>query len=252
MTGDDRVALVTGSSSGIGAAVAELLGASGFEVTVTCHRDEAGGRAVVDRVQARGGTARLVRMDVTRADSVRAVFDELAARSGRLDLLVQNAVREVPRSVAEATLDEWQAVLESKLDGAFLCTQAALPLFARASRPSMIVVSSYEAERPRPLYPAYGVANAGLNAFVKAMAVYLPKFGARCNAIVPGPVRTPIWGTDEADDDLWSRFAEVNPVGRNATVEDVARTVLWLADEPTRMVNGSFVYVNGGTHLRRP
>jgi NAD(P)-dependent dehydrogenase (short-subunit alcohol dehydrogenase family) len=124
------------------------------------------GHAAADRILACGGTARVARMDVTSAESVRAVFDELTSRRGRLDLLVQNAVREVPRSVAEATLDEWREVIESKLDGAFLCTQAALPLFARASRPSMIVVSSYEAERPRPLYPAYGVANAGLNAFV--------------------------------------------------------------------------------------
>src|SRR5262249_40773504 len=196
-TAHGRVAFVTGSSKGIGAAIAALLGASGYDVTVTYHRDEAGGRSVVARIRDAGGTARLVPLDVADPESVAAAFDELDRRHGHLDLLVHNAVREIAKPFDQTTLEEWHTMLGSELDGAFLCTRCALPLFVRASQPSLVVISSYEAERPRPEHFAYGVTNAGVNAFVRAMALYLPAFGATCNAVCPGPVRTSLWGDDE-------------------------------------------------------
>lgn len=193
----------------------------------------------------------LAELDVRDEQSVSRLFADVDAAHGRLDLLVNNAVKEVSKPLDQASLDEWRTVLSTKLDGAFLCTRAAAPLFAKAEAPSMIAISTYEGEQPSPDYPAYGVANAGINAFVKAMALWLPSVGARANAVCPGAVATPLWGPDENNEELWQEIASKNPTGRNATPEDVAEVVLMLATEPTRMINGSFVFVNGGNHLRQ-
>jgi glucose 1-dehydrogenase len=250
---DSRVAIVTGSSKGIGAGIALRLAQAAHSTYVTFLSDEAGAGRVATEIRDAGGVAHVAHLDVSSESSVKDLFAEVDRAYGKLDILVNNAARELSRPVAEQTIEDWRKVGEVKLDGAFLCTKAALPLFNRTRSASMIAISSYEAEQPSPDHPAYGVATAGLNAFVKAMALYLPKFGARCNAVCPGPVRTPLWtGEGYEDDALWERLAGENPVGRNATPDDVAQAVVMLATEPTRMLNGNFVYVNGGNHLREP
>ena len=246
-----KTALVTGSSKGIGAAVARRLGDEGYHVFVTYHEDEGGAMDVVKSIQRADGSADSIRLDVQSEESVTEAFSIISQATSHLDLLVHNAVKEVSKPLADATFEEWRTVLGSKLDGAFLCTKAALPLFKNAESPSMIVISTFEGEQPSPDYPAYGVAASGVNAFAKAMALYLPQFGVRTNVVAPGPVRTPLWGPDEHNDDLWRDLAKANPVGRNATPEDVAETVLMVVTEKTRMLNGSFFYVNGGNHLRQ-
>ncbi len=247
------VAIVTGSSKGIGAAIATGLAEAGYDVFVTFFTDEAGARGVADGIRAANGTAYVANLDVTEPDSVARLFEEVADRYGRLDLLVNNAAQELSKPLADQTLEDWRRVVSVKLDGAFMCTQAALPLFVESGCASMIAISSYEGEQPSPTYPAYGAATAGLNAFVKAMALYLPAFGARCNAVCPGAVRTPLWagGRSGAVAD-WAHNASANPVARNPTPRDVAEAVILLATDQTRMLNGNFLYVNGGNHLRGP
>lgn len=245
-----QIAVVTGASKGIGAAIARRLATADYHVVVTYFRDADGGKRTVDDIAAAGGTATLAELDVRDEESVNRLFSGVDAAHGQVDLLVNNAAKEVSKPLDQASFDEWRTVLSTKLDGAFLCTRAAAPLFAKAEAPSMIAISTFEGEQPSPDYPAYGVANGGLNAFVKAMALWLPSVGARANAVCPGPVATPLWGPDENNDELWTELASKNPVGRNATPGDVAEVVLMLAKEPTRMINGSFIFVNGGNHLR--
>lgn len=250
---DHRIALVTGGSRGIGSSIVEDLSASGYLVYFTYHSDDAAARGVVSQANATDGAAPIpLRADVTNEADMSSVFDRIANERGHLDLLVSNAVKEVSLPLPDQTLDDWKIVLDTKLVGIFIATKLALPLFSAAPSPSLVAISTFEAQQPSPDYPAYGVANAGIDAFVKAMAVYLPRYGARVNAICPGPVNTPLWGDDQGNEDLWKEMAEANPVGRNATPADVALAVRWLAEEPTRMINGSFIYVNGGNHLRQP
>jgi len=247
---NDRVVVVTGSSDGIGAAIAKVFGSRGYSVYITFLSNEAGARQVAQSVESHRSEANIRQLDVRSEDSVSRLFDDVRQTYGHLDVLVNNAVREVSKPLDQASYDEWRTVLSTKLDGAFLCTRAAMPLFMAAPAPSMIALSTPEGQQPNPDYPAYGVANAGIDAFVKAMALFLPKYGARCNAVCPGPVPTSLWGPDETNDEMWTELAKNNPVGRNTTREDVAEVVYLVATEPTRMMNGNFVYVNGGNHLR--
>ena len=248
-----QVAVVTGSSKGIGAGIARQAAAAGFDTYVTYNTDQKGAAKVIEEIERVGGSAHCEHLDVSDEASVASLFGKIGDRHGKLDLLVNNAVRELSTPIADQSLDDWKTVLAVKLDGAFLCTKAALPLFESSGSAAMIALSSFEAEQPSPEHPAYGVATAGIDAFVKAMALYLPRFGARCNAVCPGAVRTPLWEGDGLDDDeMWQRLAENNPVGRNATPDDVGQVVVALAKDPTRMLNGNFVYVNGGNHLREP
>jgi NAD(P)-dependent dehydrogenase (short-subunit alcohol dehydrogenase family) len=247
-----RVVLITGASQGIGAAVAVRLASPGTAVYASYRSSREEGEAVVAAVRARGATGHLVRLDVADPASVARTFAEIAGAYGRLDVLVNNAVEDRSAPLAEQTIEDWRRVLGVKLDGIFLCTQAALPLFEASGRASMIAVSSYEGENPGPDFLAYGVAAAGVNAFVKAMALYLPRFGGRCNAVCPGPVPTALWSESRSDGDIaWDDFAAVNPMARNATPEDVAEAVAMLVEDPTGYLNGNFVYVNGGNHLRQ-
>lgn len=246
-----KVAVVTGGSKGIGAAIARRLAGADYEVLITYLEDSNSAQQVTKSIEDAGGRCQAVQVDVRDEASVAALFDLVGRQFGHLDLLVNNAVREVSQPIDLATLEQWHTVLETKLDGAFLTTKAALHLFEKAEAPSMIALSTFEAHQPSPTFTAYGVANAGIDAFVKAMALFLPKYGARCNAVCPGPVPTPLWGPDEANEQLWSELAAANPTGRNATPDDVAEVVLLIGEEPTRMVNGSFIYVNGGNHLRQ-
>lgn len=252
MTNNAKVALVTGSSKGIGYAIALRMAEAEYNVFVTYYEDKNGAEETAAAVRDRGRVSHVLHLDVRSERSVVSALDTVEKSYGHLDVLVNNAAKEVSKPINEATLDEWHTVLQTKLDGAFLCTRASLPLLAKSNAASVIVISTFEGQQPSPEYLAYGVANAGLDAFVKAMALYLPKYGARCNAVCPGPVRTPLWGPDYANEELWSQLAKANPVGRNPTPEDVAEVVTMVAQDPTRMLNGNFIYVNGGNHLRQP
>jgi NAD(P)-dependent dehydrogenase (short-subunit alcohol dehydrogenase family) len=246
-----RVALITGASQGIGAAIAKRLARPGWAVYVSYLTNRAGGEAVIEEIQACGGVARLLELDVADHTSVERAFAQVGEAHGRLDALVSNAVRDRSAPIAEQSIDDWRTMLAVKLDGIFLCTKAALPLFAASGDASLIAISSFEGEQPSPAFAAYGVAAAGVNAFVKAMALYLPRYGARCNAVCPGPVPTALWSEGRSSSEgTWSQFAAANPMSRNATPEDVAEAVAMLVHDPTRYLNGNFVYVNGGNHLR--
>lgn len=246
-----KVALITGSSKGIGHAIALRMAEAGHNIFVTYHEDRRGAEVTAAAVKERGRESHVVQLDVRSEQSVTSAFNAVDQAYGHLDVLVNNAAKEVSKPIDEATLAEWQTVLQTKLDGAFLCTRASLPLLSKSEAASVIMISTFEGEQPSPDYPAYGVANAGIDAFVKAMALYLPKYGARCNAVCPGPVRTPLWGAEYNNEELWAELASANPVGRNPTPEDVAEAVAMIAEDTTRMLNGNFIYVNGGNHLRQ-
>lgn len=245
-----KVALVTGSSKGIGKAIAIRLAKDGYFVYVTYLNDETGGQATVDEIKKMGGQSSLQLLDVSDENSVSQLTASIADESGHLDVLVNNAERDVTKTMEKASYTEWKLAFDTKLHGAWLCTKYSLPLLKKSKNANVIIISSNADERPSPEVLSYAVATAATNSFVKAMAIHLPPFGIRVNAVMPGQTRTANWGELEKDDALWESFAKSNPMKRVTTTEDVADAVMLLINDPHKFMNGNFFYVNGGGHLK--
>ncbi|HEX5923669.1 MAG TPA: SDR family oxidoreductase [Baekduia sp.] len=248
MSDPTRVAAVFGGSSGLGAAIAERFVADGMHTYVCYHTGEDRAQEIVRRA---GGSATAAGVDVTDEASVVAFFERVTAEHGRLDVLVLGAVTEIAKSVEDATLDEWHTVVGTKLDQCFLGTKHALPLLKATEGSQAIYLTSHDGVNPDPDYIGYCTGTAGIIAFVKAMAKYLPRFGARANAISPGAVKTPLWDALGGDDPaLWEQLNASNPLGRLATPEDIAAAAAWLSGSEARMINGLFLYVDGGSQWK--
>jgi len=245
-----KVAIVTGSSKGIGQAIAMRLGIEGYYTYVTYHTDQKGGEKTVKKIEEGGGKASLLQLDVCSEQSVKQVFEKIENAHGHLNVLVCNAGIEIPNTVEEASFDDWKAVTETKINGSFLCTKYSLPLLKGADNSNVVYITSALGERPKPKYVAYGVGNAAVIAFTKAMAVYLCQFGIRTNALAPGQTRTSMWDEMGGDDEeLWEKFASINPMGRVSTPNDLANAVMLIVNDSSKFLNGNFIYMNGGVHL---
>lgn len=247
----NKVALITGSSKGIGAAIAEKAAASDYDVVITYHTDEPGAQKTAAACINKGAQTLICQLESKEEASAQELFKKITDRFGRLDMLVINATDDIPKSVEEATLEEWHHVLLMKLDGAFLATKYAIPLLQKSDNPNIIILSSIDGELPDGTYLGYQVAEAGLTAMTKAWAVSLaPKYGIRVNALFPGPVKTDLWRkAGMTDDEIWQGFAHKNPMKRIPTTDDVANACLMLTEDPNRYLNGTVLFVDGGRHL---
>ncbi len=247
-----KVALITGSSSGIGAGIAKVLARHGYVAIVTYKDHKEWGGDVVADIKKNGGQAVLHALDVTEEKSVKTCFDFVAKEYGRLDVLVNNAAVDGIAPIETCTFDRWKIITRTKIDGNFLCTKYALPLLKIPGKADLVVIMSSMGERPDADDIPYCVGTAGTICFVKAMAKGLAKYGIRTNGVGPGETRTNNGYWREAGmltDTEWEKFAKANPLGRVTTPEDVGETVLAIVENKTGYWNGNFIYVNGGGHL---
>jgi NAD(P)-dependent dehydrogenase (short-subunit alcohol dehydrogenase family) len=247
---DQKVAVVTGSSKGIGKAIAIRLAKDGYFVYVTYHTDKLGGEDTIMEIKKIGGNASLHMLDVSSEESVTQLFKTIENEFGHLDVLVNNALKEVSKSIEIASFDEWKYAIDTKVNGSWLVTKYALPLLKKGNNANIVVITTTADERPGEDILSYAVASGALNTFIKAIAIHFAKYNIRVNAISPGQTRTDNWGADINNDELWKEFAETNPMKRVATVEDIADAVMIPINDPHRFFNGNFFYVNGGGHLK--
>lgn len=248
-----KTIVVTGSSQGIGAGIAKLFGAHGYNVVVTYNSHNEKANQVVEAIKLSKGRAIAVQLDVTLEDSVKRCFEQVEQQFGRLDVLVNNAGVDGLTPIETASYDKFKAITRTKVDGNFLCTKYALPLLKKAGKSDLIVMMSNLGDLPDPDDVAYSVGTAAAVAFVKTMALALAKYGVRTNGVGPSATRTELGYWREAgldNDEAWQKMAADNPLGRVTTVEDVAQTVLSVVENPTQFWNGNFIYVTGGSHLR--
>lgn len=247
-----KTILITGSSQGIGAAIAKHFGSIGYNVIVTYKNAKKEAEDVIKSIQAEGKENVAFQLDVTSEESVKEVFAKVAKRFGKLDVLVNNAAVDWLNPIETSTFDEWKEIVHTKIDGNFLCTKYALPLLKKAKNANIIVIMSNLGNRVDPEDPAYSVGTAGTIAFAKCMALALAKYGIRTNGVAPGPTKTnsKYWQTLKDSEATWKKLAEENPMGRVTDVTNVAKVVQMLVEDPTNYINGSFVYVNGGGHLK--
>jgi len=245
-----KVALVTGSSKGIGQATAIRFAKDGYLVYVTYFTDEAGGKSTVTQIAQNGGQAKLHYLNVTDEASVKQIMVDIKEESDHLDVLVNNAEHDVIKHYEKLSFDEWKLAIDSKLHGAWLCTINALPLLKKSENANIIMISSSADERPTADILSYATATAALTSLTKSFAAHLPDHGIRVNAVMPGQTRTANWQGLENDDALWEKFAKENPMKRVTTVEDVADAVMIFVNDPHKFLNGNFLFVNGGSHLK--
>jgi 3-oxoacyl-[acyl-carrier protein] reductase len=239
-----RVALVTGGARNIGRAISRSLAAGGAAVMVNAHTSEALGRETVQMIERTGGRAHLHIADVTEPAAVGRMVDETVGRFGRLDFLVNNAAVRIEAPFEEIRLEEWRRVLAIVLDGAFICTQAALPHLARSDAAAIVNIGGLTGHKGALARAHVITAKAGLAGMTKALALDLASKSITVNCVVPGTVETQrgLPGAPERPDYRRS----MPPLGRRGAPEEIAAMVRVLCGPDARYITGQSVHVNGG------
>ncbi|QIN80888.1 glucose 1-dehydrogenase [Rubrobacter marinus] len=242
-----EVAWVTGSSKGIGRAVAIGLAEHGCDVAVHYNRGESEAREVVERIEATGRAAIAVRGDVSDSGDVGRMVGEIEERFGRLDVLVNNAGSFVERrSFEQMTEDLWDRVMAVNLKSVYLCSQAVLPMMKRQGAGKIINISSMAARTGGSSSSiAYSAAKGGVSTLTRGMAKDLGPKGIRVNAVAPGRIDTPLH-EEFTPAERREEAAQGIPLKREGTPEEIVGAVLFLASPHASYVLGEVIEVNGG------
>src|SRR3954451_13510829 len=245
-----RRALVTGATSGIGRGTAFELAAHGAAVAIDYRSSPDDADEMVAGIEAGGGRAAAVAMDVSSEEDVERAFGEAREALGGLDLLVNNAGVEAPYELVDMPLEEWERVLSVNLTGTFLCSRAAARIMrADGARGTIVMVSSVHEQIPWREFSHYCASKGGVKLFAQSIARELAPHGIRVVSVAPGAIETPI-NRDVLDDpDAKREVLEEIPLGRWGEVADVAQAIAWVASEQASYVTGTTLFVDGGMTL---
>ena len=238
------VALVTGASGGIGRAIALALASEGYAIAVHCHRNEPKARAVQDEIVALGGTAEVFVCDITDADAVDYMVNEICRTLGCVTVLVNNAGIAQQKLFTDLSVDEWQRMMAVHVDGAFYACRAVLPDMIRAHSGSIVNISSMWGQTGGSCEVHYSTAKAALIGLTKALAKEVGPAGIRVNCVAPGVIRTDMLA--ELSRETLNDLEEETPLCRLGTPEDVAAAVVFLASEGASFITGQVLATNGG------
>ena len=242
---EHKVAVVTGASQGIGAACAERLAHDGAAVALWDVEDARGG-ALAAALMARGHKAIYLHCNVARKAQVDAALAATLAAYGRVDALVNNAGVAVFKRIGETTWDDWKYVLNTNLDGPFLCTQAAAPLMLRGAQGGAVVnIASISGLRASTMRVAYGTSKAAIIHLTKQQAIEYGNAGIRVNCVAPGPVDTEMSKLVHSVA-IRSDYYDAIPLNRYGTVDEIASAVGWLCSPDASYVNGQTLAADGG------
>ncbi|GAL85179.1 short-chain dehydrogenase/reductase SDR [Sporocytophaga myxococcoides] len=249
-------AIVTGSSSGIGMAVAIELASEGAKVAINYSSSEKDAYEVVKTIEKDGGEAIAIKADVSREGDVKDMFKKTIATFGTVDILVNNAGIQKDASITEMTLEEWKLVLDINLTGQFLCSREAIKEYRKrgftqnsCALGKIICMSSVHEIIPWSGHVNYSSSKGGVSMFMKSMAQEVGRDKIRVNAIAPGAIKTRInkatWETKEAE----QKVLELIPYNRLGNTKDVAKVAVWLASDDSDYVHGTTIFVDGGMAL---
>jgi glucose 1-dehydrogenase len=243
----DRVAIITGSDSGIGQATAIEFAREGADVVVTYYEDEEGAWKTVSGVEQAGRRALLRQLDVTSEAAIESVFDDTLAELGRVDILMNNSsVDSTGKQIADLSLDAWDTALRTNLTGPMLCCRRFINERRAAGGGGKIInVTSVHDEIPRAGAAEYCASKGGLQNLTRSLALELAPDRINVNNIGPGMVLTPM--NQEALDDPAVREEQVQsiPFKRAAKPEEIARLAVYLASDDADYVSGSTFYIDG-------
>jgi meso-butanediol dehydrogenase/(S,S)-butanediol dehydrogenase/diacetyl reductase len=247
---EERVALVTGGGTGIGAAAARKFAMNGTTVAVVGRRgtllDE-----TVRAIQEQGGRALAIPADLADPRSPRAIIDKVGTTFGRLDILVNNAATIKHLPIEEATLELFDEHMSVNVRAPFLLIQAALPYLKKSDSGVVVNISSSSGSLAIPGQSMYGTSKAALEYLTKSLAAELAPYRIRVNCIAPGPVDTPIHLTWAGDDvaGAYERMKNELPLKRMGTADELAAWIVWLASQDASWVTGVIIPVDGGQVL---
>jgi glucose 1-dehydrogenase len=244
---EGKVALVTGSSQGIGAACAIRLAREGADVIFNGRTLDERGSALIDQVTKMGRRATFIAADIRVAQNVVKLVNDAVTAFGQLDILVNNAGVEKNRDFWEVTEEEYDFVMDINLKGVFFGTQAFVRYCMAAKRPGVVVnMSSVHEEIPFPHFAAYCASKGGLKMLTRNLASELAPLDIRINNVAPGAIATPINHALMQQPELVEKVLKNIPERRFGTPEDVAAVVAFLASDEAGYVTGSTYFVDGG------
>ncbi len=241
----DRVALITGGGTGIGAATARLFAEEGAAVAITGRR-KAPLEEVVNEIQAAGGRAIAVSGDVSITEDCERMVEETVGAFGRIDVLVNNAGRGMLAKADEISDEIWDEVVGTNLSGAFRLIRAVLPGMVSQGAGSIVNVSSVLGQTGMKGAAAYGASKAGLDQLTRVLAVEYADRGIRVNSVAPAWVHTPMNKSVRDHATRYEQLKERHPMGRFGTPDEIARAILHLASDEAAWTTGAVLSVDGG------
>ena len=245
---NNRVALVTGGSTGIGAATAVQLGSSGVKVAINYNKSAKEAEEVARKVKTAGGNGLLLQADVSKVDEVNRMVKRTVQEFGKIDILVNNAggiVKRVPVTDMDDAL--WDSTMNLNLRSVFYCSKAVIPMMIQARYGRIVNVSSVAAFTGGGRHAtAYAAAKAGLHGFTKGLAKELAPFGITVNVVAPGLIDTPFHV--KAETGGFDQFMPGIPLKRAGTADEVASLISYLASDNAGYSTGTVFNVNGGMY----
>lgn len=240
----DKVAIITGSGSGIGKAAAILYAKEGAKVVVSDINEEHG-KTVVKEIAEAGGEAFFIKADTSKPEDNKALVDETVKKYGRLDIAVNNAGIGGPLSpTGEYPIDGWQKVIDINLSGVFYGLRYQIPAMEKEGG-SIVNIASILGQAGTKLSPAYVAAKHGVIGLTKTAALEYADKKIRINSVGPGYIKTPLV-MDSLDDAALKALVGLHPIGRLGESEEVAELILWLGSDKGSFVTGSYYPIDGG------
>jgi len=242
-----KIALVTGGSRGIGWAVTLKLAEEGADVVINFFRKKSTAEATAREVENKGVAAHLIKANVGEPEQVQAMFDEIEARFGRLDIFVNNAASGVARAAMDLDDRSWDWTMDINARAFLLCAQRAAALMKGGGK--MVAVSSLGSRLVLPVYTAVGVSKAALEALVRYLAIELAPRGICVNGVAPGAVESEALKLYTESGVVPPLAWQTTPAGRMVTAEDIAELVAFLCSDKASMIRGQTIVIDGGVSL---
>jgi enoyl-[acyl-carrier protein] reductase III len=242
-----KIALITGGSRGIGRAITLRLAAEGANVIINYFRKKQAAELTAQEARDKGVTAHIVKANVGEIEKIDSMFDEIEAKFGRLDILINNAASGVARSALDLDSRGWDWTMDINARAFLLCAQRAAKLMKNGGK--MISISSLGSRLVTPIYTAVGVSKAALEALTRYLAIELAPKGICVNGVAAGAVETETVKMYTERQGLPPQLWQTTPAGRMVQPEDMADVVSFLCSDEAFMIRGQIITIDGGASL---
>lgn len=239
----DKVAIITGASRGIGAEIAKAIAQAGASVIINYANNRSAADLIVSEIKNLGGNAIPVRVDVSNSVEVKALFDAAITHFGKIDILINNAGTAIFKAIQDTSDEELDRIFAINVKGTFYCLREAATRLSNGGR--IINISSSVTRLILPTYGAYAATKGAVEQLTRVFAREMGSRGITVNSISPGPTNTELFLEGKSEETI-QRLAAMSALGRIGETEDIAKVVLFLASEEAAWVTGQNIGVNGG------